>query len=97
MKLSYNLIYYIYILYIILYILYISYILYNFFLNYISWFIFLDTQEKIVEFTILWLPGRFPQLWIYIFVGIFILAFSICMCISNYCTKSHAYNRMSSI
>ncbi|XP_076162815.1 metallophosphoesterase [Ptiloglossa arizonensis] len=59
---------------------------------------YIDTQEKTVEFTILWLPGRFPQLWIYIFVGIFILSFSIFVCISSYCSKSHAiYSRMSSI
>ncbi|XP_076618110.1 metallophosphoesterase [Colletes latitarsis] len=59
---------------------------------------YIDTQEKTVEFTILWLPGRFPQLWIYVFVGVFILAFSIFVCISSYCLKSHAvYSRMSSI
>ena len=59
---------------------------------------YIDTQEKTVEFTILWLPGRFPQLWIYVFVGIFILAFTIFVYISSYCVKSHAaYSRMSSI
>ncbi|CAL7952139.1 unnamed protein product [Xylocopa violacea] len=59
---------------------------------------YIDTQEKVVEFTILWLPGRFPQLWIYVFVGIFILAFSVCTYISSYCVKGHAaYSRMSSI
>lgn len=60
--------------------------------------VYIDTQEKMINFTILWLPGRFPQLWIYVFVGIFILAFSVCTCISSYCVKGRAaYSRMSSI
>lgn len=59
---------------------------------------YIDTQEKTLEFTILWLPGRFPQLCVYLFVGLLILAFSICMCISSCCVKSHAaYSRMSSL
>ncbi|XP_076642954.1 metallophosphoesterase [Halictus rubicundus] len=59
---------------------------------------YIDTQEKTVEFTILWLPGRFPHLWIYVYVGVFVLIFSIFFYISSCCLKNHAgYTRMSSI
>lgn len=59
---------------------------------------YIDTQEKTVEFTILWLPGRFSQLWAYLFVGLFVLAVTLCTYLSGYCMKSHtAYNRMPSI
>lgn len=59
---------------------------------------YIDTQDKIIDFTILWLPGRFSQLGIYLFIGLLVLAVSFCTWLSGTCLKSHGtYNRMPSI
>lgn len=59
---------------------------------------FADTQEKTVEFTILWLPGRFPQLRAYIFIIILVIVLAICFFVSGCCVKGYAtYNRIPSV
>ncbi|KAL0113815.1 hypothetical protein PUN28_011270 [Cardiocondyla obscurior] len=59
---------------------------------------YIDTQEKTVEFTILWLPNRFLQLYAYIFVVILIIVLAICIFVSGCCVKSYAtYNRIPSV
>lgn len=56
---------------------------------------YIDTQEKTVEFTILWLPDRFPLLRAYIFIGILVVILAICFFVSGCCVKSYAtYNRL---
>ena len=64
--------------------------------NYIDVCIYIaDTQEKTVEFTILWLPDRFPLLRAYIFIGILVVILAICFFVSGCCVKSYAtYNRL---
>ncbi|XP_012538134.1 uncharacterized protein LOC105837698 [Monomorium pharaonis] len=59
---------------------------------------YIDTQEKTVEFTILWLPGRFPQLRAYIFIVVLVIVLAICSFFSGCCVKSYAtYNRLPSV
>ncbi|XP_015589694.1 metallophosphoesterase 1 homolog isoform X2 [Cephus cinctus] len=59
---------------------------------------YIDTQEKIVEFTILWLPGRFPQLLLYLFILVSVIIFSLKLisgcgcCVGN---SRPTYNRLS--
>ncbi|XP_014204848.1 uncharacterized protein LOC106636832 [Copidosoma floridanum] len=60
---------------------------------------YIDTQEKTLDFTVLWSPDRFYQLWIYIYViGVVALIttlFLIC-CLCSTCTSNHhvAYSRV---
>lgn len=57
-----------------------------------------DTQEKTVEFTILWLPGRFPQLCAYVFIVILVIVLATCSFVSGCCVKSYAtYSRIPSV
>ncbi|XP_011258011.1 uncharacterized protein LOC105252368 [Camponotus floridanus] len=59
---------------------------------------YIDTQEKTVEFTILWLPGRFPQLCAYIFIVILVIVLATCSFVSGCCAKSYAtYSRIPSV
>ncbi|KAG7202186.1 hypothetical protein KM043_015865 [Ampulex compressa] len=59
---------------------------------------YIDTQDKTIEFTILWLPGRFPQLMAYVLVGVLIMLFLVCIFTSACCTKGYStYSRMPSI
>nr|XP_050848831.1 metallophosphoesterase 1 isoform X3 [Vespula vulgaris] len=59
---------------------------------------YIDTQEKIVEFTILWLPNRFLQLKIYIFIIILVILLLLCSCICTCCSKTYTtYNRIPTI
>ncbi|XP_058788617.1 uncharacterized protein LOC131662744 [Phymastichus coffea] len=57
---------------------------------------YIDTQEKTLDFTVLWLPDRFNQLWIYVWglgASLFIIVFFI---LCGICTNTHyvAYGRM---
>ncbi|XP_066603955.1 metallophosphoesterase 1 homolog [Prorops nasuta] len=55
--------------------------------------VYIDTQEKTAEFTILWLPNRFPQLLIYLIVSILTIVLIICICLSSCCSNRNAgYN-----
>ncbi|XP_035731788.1 uncharacterized protein LOC118445872 isoform X2 [Vespa mandarinia] len=59
---------------------------------------YIDTQEKIVEFTILWLPNRFLQLKTYIFIIIVMVLLLLCSCICSHCSKTYTtYNRIPTI
>ncbi|XP_015177867.1 PREDICTED: uncharacterized protein LOC107067143 [Polistes dominula] len=59
---------------------------------------YIDTQEKIVQFTILWLPNRLLQLKTYIFIIILMILFLMCSCICSCCFKTHTtYNRIPTI
>ncbi|KAL6267379.1 hypothetical protein P5V15_000454 [Pogonomyrmex californicus] len=59
--------------------------------------VYIDTQEKTVDFTILWLPNRFSQLRLYIFIIGLIIVLAACSFISSCYVKSYAtYNRIPS-
>lgn len=51
---------------------------------------YIDTREKTVEFTILWLPGRFQQLHFYIYVMLLIIVLATCSYVLGRCRKSYA-------
>ncbi|KAJ8675682.1 hypothetical protein QAD02_011468 [Eretmocerus hayati] len=56
---------------------------------------FIDTPEKNLDFTILWLPDRFYQLWLYIYVLTVVFFLIILFLLCTFCTNSHvAYSRV---
>lgn len=56
---------------------------------------FTDTQEKTLDFTILWLPDRFYQLWLYLYVLGAAAFFSAIFIVCSICTNNHiAYSRV---
>ncbi|XP_014223873.1 cell division control protein 1 [Trichogramma pretiosum] len=56
---------------------------------------YIDTQEKTLDFTILWLPDRFKQLWLYLYSLAAALLISLVFIIFCTCTNSNAtYSRV---
>ena len=55
----------------------------------------LDTKEKAVEFTVLWLPERFPKLYAYLLITLVVVTLSTLTYICNCCISAHvAYNQL---
>ncbi|XP_048512701.1 uncharacterized protein LOC105693240 [Athalia rosae] len=62
--------------------------------------VYVDTQDKTVEFTVLWQPNRFVQLRIYAVVGLILFLFLLCFssgCACRVTSAQIAYTRMPNI